>query len=86
MAFDVNRYIDLLRRTEQDQSTVEGRLARVILTDPNWPYTASSSTQQARIDTVGVPTPLGKHNSKHGKTYDATSLKSLVDDLITRAS
>lgn len=87
MAFDVVKYIDILRRAEEDQSSVEGRLARTILRDFGWPYTAAASTQQARIDTIMADTALSsKHQSKHGRQYDAATLKTIVQEFIDKAS
>ena len=86
MAFSVDRYIDVLRRAEQDQSTVEGRLARLILLDRQWPYTASVATQQSRIDTVGTDTVLSRHVQKQAKGYDAATLKGIVQAFVDQAS
>lgn len=87
MAFNVDTYINILRRAEEDQSTVEGRIARVILRDAGWPYTASGATQQARIDVIMADTTLNsKHQSKHGRQYDAATLKTIVQEFIDKAS
>ncbi len=77
MAFSVDTYRDLIRRAEQTQSTVEGRLARTILLDQTWDFTASSVSQQTAVDSK-IGSTLVKHTRTHGTQHDATSLKGII--------
>ncbi len=84
MAFSVVQYLDIIHRAEQDQSTPDGRLARTILLDPTWSFTASSATQQSAIDSK-VDGILLRHTRTHGTQHDATTLKTIVASWYTQA-
>ncbi len=79
MAFDPLLYRTIIETAEDNQSTVEGRLARTLLSDPNWDFTASLSIQQSAIDTR-VGNALTRFTRTHGKQYDSSTLKTVLGE------
>lgn len=84
MAFSAATYSEILRRAAVSQATPEGRLARCILTDPNWPYSASLATQQSRVAAQFGET-LAKHNRAHGRQHDSTTNQTVVGEWYVQA-
>jgi hypothetical protein len=84
MAFSAPAYTDLIRRAEQDQSTVEGRLARHVLMDPTWPFTGSATTQKARVAS-NIGDKLKGHSRDKDRGNDSTSLQVIIDEWVVRA-
>lgn len=84
MAFSAATYSDIIRRADVSQYTPEGRLARCVLTDPNWPYAAALATQQARVAAQFGET-LTKHNRAHGRQHDSTTNQTIISEWYVQA-
>lgn len=84
MAFDSTTYVNIIKRSEQDQSTVEGRLARVILVDSTWDFTAAKATQQTRVSNQ-FGNSLSKHVRNKDRGYDPATLQTIIGEWYTQA-
>ena len=86
MAFNANVFKDLLMREQQDQSTEVGRLARLILQDSTWDFTAALATQQAAVVSK-IGGKLGQYESRNNRRgHDPVTLQTLLGEVYARAS
>ncbi len=86
MAFNANVYKDLLMKAQQDQSSEIGRLARLILQDATWDFTASLATQQAAVASK-IGNKLGQYESRNNRRgHDPVTLQTILSEVYNAAS